>query len=78
VVNNARFLILPWVRVPHLASMILAQAARVLPEHWQHQYLRKIAVNRGILDWPTTNHIEPKFQGFRLTTYAWSADTQTS
>ena len=22
--NNARFLILPWVRVPHLASMILA------------------------------------------------------
>ena len=38
VVNNARFLILPWVRVPHLASMILAQAARVLPEHWQHQY----------------------------------------
>lgn len=38
IVNNARFLILPWVRVPHLASMVLAQAARVLPHHWQDQY----------------------------------------
>ncbi len=38
IVNNARFLILPWVQVPHLASMILAQAARELPQHWQDAY----------------------------------------
>jgi len=38
VVNNARFLILPWVHSPNLASMILAQTAKVLPIHWQAQY----------------------------------------
>jgi len=38
IVNNARFLILPWVRVPHLASMILAQAARQLPTQWEARY----------------------------------------
>jgi hypothetical protein len=34
VVNNARFLILPWVAVPHLASHILSLAARQLPTDW--------------------------------------------
>ncbi len=38
VVNNARFLILPWVHVPNLASMILAQVAKALPPHWHDQY----------------------------------------
>jgi hypothetical protein len=38
VVNNARFLILPWLRVPHLASKLLALAARMLPAHWQARY----------------------------------------
>jgi hypothetical protein len=38
IVNNARFLILPWVRSKHLASMILAQAARMLPVDWQEAY----------------------------------------
>jgi len=38
VVNNARFLILPWVRVAHLASKLLAMAARSLPAHWQGRY----------------------------------------
>ena len=38
VVNNARFLILPWVHAPNLASMILAQVAKALPAHWQDQY----------------------------------------
>jgi len=34
VVHNARFLILPWVAVPHLASHVLALAARQLPTDW--------------------------------------------
>ena len=38
VVNNSRFLLLPWVRVPHLASHVLAQAARRLPRDWQARY----------------------------------------
>jgi len=38
VVNNARFLILPWVRSHNLASMILAKAAKMLPDHWQSVY----------------------------------------
>jgi hypothetical protein len=38
VVNNARFLMLPWIRVPHLASKLLGLAARTLPAHWQARY----------------------------------------
>lgn len=38
VVNHARFLILPWVRVPNLASRLLAEAARQVPAHWFAQY----------------------------------------
>lgn len=38
VVNNARFLILPWIQSKNLASMLLAKAARVLPDHWQEVY----------------------------------------
>jgi Domain of unknown function (DUF4338) len=38
LVNNSRFLILPWVRVPHLASHVLALAARQLPADWQAVY----------------------------------------
>ncbi len=38
VVNNARFLILPWIRVKGLASKLLAMAARGLPEDWAGCY----------------------------------------
>lgn len=38
VLNNARFLILPWVRVAHLASHILARCARQLPEDFSRRY----------------------------------------
>lgn len=38
VVNNSRFLILPWVKIPHLASHVLGLAARRLPEDWQERY----------------------------------------
>jgi hypothetical protein len=38
VVNHSRFLILPWVRVPNLASHILAQLAQQLPRDWQRAY----------------------------------------
>jgi hypothetical protein len=38
VVNNGRFLILPWVEIPHLASHVLALAARRLPGDWLVAY----------------------------------------
>lgn len=36
--NNSRFLILPWVRTPHLASHLLAQSMRHLQEQWLAQH----------------------------------------
>jgi hypothetical protein len=38
IVNNSRFLILPWVHVKNLASTILARCARQLPQHWSRHY----------------------------------------
>jgi hypothetical protein len=38
IVNNGRFLILPWVRVKGLASKILALNARHIPRDWQIRY----------------------------------------
>jgi hypothetical protein len=38
IVNNSRFLILPWIQVPHLASKILSLAAHQLPDDWMDAY----------------------------------------
>ena len=38
VVDNPRFLILPWVRIPNLGSHILAIVRRRLPEDWTARY----------------------------------------
>jgi len=38
VVNHSRFLILPWARIPHLASHTLGRAARQLPNDWRAHY----------------------------------------
>lgn len=38
IVNNGRFLILPWVKVKGLASRILARSARQVPVDWEEQY----------------------------------------
>ncbi len=38
VVNNARFLIVPWVTSRNLASCILAKSARRLPDDWDARY----------------------------------------
>jgi hypothetical protein len=35
---NPRYLILPWVQVPHLASHLLGQMARMLPRDWMQVY----------------------------------------
>ena len=38
IVNNTRFMIFPWVRVPQLASHILSQVSRRLRRDWQAKY----------------------------------------
>lgn len=38
LVNNSRFLILPWVHLRGLASAILARCARQLPQDWEARY----------------------------------------
>jgi len=38
IVNNGRFLMLPWVRVNGLASKILALGARQVPRDWESHY----------------------------------------
>ncbi len=38
VVNHSRFLILPWAKIPNLASHVLARAAQQLPGDWLARY----------------------------------------
>jgi hypothetical protein len=38
VVNNVRFLLLPWVRVRNLASKLLGLSAGIVAKDWQHLY----------------------------------------
>ena len=38
IVANSRFLILPWVRVPNLASHLLARMSQRVPEDWQERF----------------------------------------
>ena len=39
---NTRFLILPWVRVDHLASHILGRMAKRVPQDWQQLYAHPV------------------------------------
>jgi len=38
IINNVRFLILPWVRVKNLASKILSLVGKQVPEDWNYYY----------------------------------------
>ncbi len=47
---NTRFLILPWVRVPHLASHLLARTAREISKDWQQLYHHPIHLLETFID----------------------------
>jgi hypothetical protein len=47
---NTRFLILPWVRVPHLASHILGRMTRMLSMDWQRLYAHPIYFVETFID----------------------------
>ena len=38
IAYNTRYLLLPWVRISHLASHILGQMTRVLSKYWEQTY----------------------------------------
>jgi len=50
VVNHSRFLILPWVRVPNLASHILSRAARQMPLDWLAAYRAQPVLLETLVD----------------------------
>ena len=48
--NNTRFLILPWVQVPHLASHLLSRICRDLSAHWLDAYGHGIELIETFVD----------------------------
>jgi hypothetical protein len=47
---NTRFLILPWVKVPHLASHVLARVARRIATDWQALYAHPVYLLETFID----------------------------
>jgi hypothetical protein len=68
--NNTRFLILPWVRVPHLASHVLGAVARRISADWQGKY------GHG-LDWLETFVEQERFAGSCYRAANWQRVGQT-
>jgi hypothetical protein len=52
IVNNSRFLILPWVRVKNLASRALSMAARRLQKDWLEHYCYAPVLLETFVDYP--------------------------
>jgi hypothetical protein len=50
IAYNTRFLILPWVKVPHLASHIMGWMARNLPREWERVYSHPIHLLETFVD----------------------------
>jgi len=48
--NNTRFLILPWVRVPNLASHLLSRVVSRLSRDWEGRYGHSIALVETFID----------------------------
>jgi len=70
VANNTRFLILPWVRVAHLASHVLGQVARRISADWVAKY------GHG-LDWLETFVERDHFKGSCYRAANWQCVGQT-
>ena len=70
VANNTRFLILPWVRIPGLASHVLGQVARRIGQDWALKY-------RHGLEWLETFVERPRFAGtcYRAANWQWVGQT---
>jgi SRSO17 transposase len=70
IANNSRFLILPWIQVPHLASHVLALTLRRLNPDWQRQFHRTL--------WLLETFVDPgRFQGTSYKAANWQRIGQT-
>lgn len=71
IVNNARFLILPWIRCRNLASRILALISRRLPDDWQVRYGYRPVLLETFVE-------KPRFTGtcYRAANWQYLGDTQ--
>ena len=71
VINNTRFLILPWVRVPGLASHVLSRAVRRLSADWQGKYGHPVWLVETFVD-------RDRFAGtaYRAANWQWIGQTQ--
>jgi len=71
VVNNARFLLLPWVRVKNLASRVLSMSARRLAQDWQERYGYRPVLLETFVE-------QPRFAGtcYRAANWIYVGDTQ--
>ncbi len=69
--NNTRFLILPWMRVPHLASHVLGAVARRISADWQWKYGHE-------LDWLETFVEHERFAGSCYRAANWQCVGQTA
>jgi hypothetical protein len=70
VAYNSRFLILPWVEVPHLASHLLGRMTRALAAEWEKVYDHPV--------WLVETFVYPeKFRGtcYRAANWAWLGRT---
>lgn len=50
IANNNRYLVLPWVEVPHLASHVLGLLARRIRNDWINKYGHPIAILETFVD----------------------------
>jgi hypothetical protein len=63
--NNTRLLILPWVKVRHLASHLLGQVASRLSADWQHKYGHPIYLLETFVE-------QPRFAGTCYRAAGWA------
>ena len=64
VVDNPRFLILPWIEIPNLGSHILALVRRRLPEDWAERYNTTPVLIETFVEIPTLHR--RRLQGIGL------------
>lgn len=71
IVNNARFLILPWIRCRNLASRVLALVSRRLAEDWHARYAYRPVLLETFVE-------KPRFTGtcYRAANWQYLGDTQ--
>ena len=71
IVNNARFLILPWIRCQNLASRVLAIVSRRLADDWQARYSYRPVLLETFVE-------KPRFTGtcYKAANWQYLGDTQ--